>query len=109
VTGQDDITTIITVLASTGVLTALVTGVRGVARHFSGRERREQTSIRALKSERDLEWRRRIKLGDAYAVARRLAAEAGADPADLVALDRMVDGIEEEDNGQTRGNGSNEN
>lgn len=94
--GNDDITTIITVLASTGVLTALATGVRGWARHFSGRESREQLSVKRLKSERDQEWRRRIKLGDAYATARRLAAEAGADPAELAMLDRMLDGIDEE-------------
>lgn len=93
---QTDITSLITVLASTGILTAIITGFRGIARHFSGREEREQISIRKLKAERDGEWRRRIKLGEAYARARLLAAEAGADPAELAMIDRLLDGLDEE-------------
>lgn len=94
---QIDIGSIVIALASTGVLGMLITVARGAARHWTGRERREQASIRVLKAERDAEWRRRIRLGDAYARARYLAAEAGADPAELAMLDQMLDGLDEDE------------
>lgn len=88
-----DIQTLVTVLASTGVLAAIGTGIRGLIRHVTGRERREQLSTARLKSERDREWRRRVKMADLYARARHIAAEAGADPAELEALDQKVDDL----------------
>lgn len=91
-----DLVALITVLASTGVLTFIATGARGLARSISGRERHEQVSVKALKAERDEEWRRRIRLGDAYARTRQLALQAGADPAELAMIDRLVEGIYEE-------------
>lgn len=86
-----DVTAIITVLASTGVLTALITGVRGLARSWSGREEREQLSIRRLKLERDREWERRVQIGEAFARLRILAVHAGVDEAELANIDALID------------------
>ena len=91
-----DLTALVTVLATTGVLGSLVAGFKGLSRRWTGRERREQVSIRGAKAERDREWRKRLILGEAYAQMKILAVEAGADQAEVATVDRLVDKLREE-------------
>ncbi|MEF3323161.1 hypothetical protein PV375_05645 [Gulosibacter sp. GYB002] len=91
-----DLTALVTVLATTGVIGSIIAGFKGLGRQLTGREHREQVTVRSAKAERDREWRKRLVLGEAYAQMKILAVEAGADPAEVAMVDRLVDKLREE-------------